>query len=77
MTENLSMEANTWPPYNQRSTHLTATRSADDKWNPFDPSWKQVATYIERAEREFGLVRNSSASILGVKQHQSVQLDHR
>ena len=33
---------------------------------PFDPSWKQVATYIERAEREFGLVRKQLASILGV-----------
>ena len=34
--------------------------------SPFDPSWRQVAAYIERAEREFGLVRKQLASILGV-----------
>ena len=33
---------------------------------PFDPSWKQVAAYIERAERECGLVRKQLVSILGI-----------
>lgn len=33
---------------------------------PFDPSWKQVATYLARAEREYGLVRKQVAAALGV-----------